>query len=64
MTGLQRINLVLTSGEVYTAIEKAVGLTDPEQEKEALEKAAAKAGQLEQLLREYADSEKTGGEQR
>ena len=60
MNGLERINLVLASGEVYTAIEKAVGLTDPAQEKEALEKAVKKAGRLEQLLREYADNNKTG----
>ncbi len=63
MTGLERINLVLACGEVFRAIEKAVGLTDPAQEKEALEKAAEKAGRLEQLLREYADSDKTGGGQ-
>lgn len=61
MTGLERIQLVLMSGEVFTAIEKAVGLTDPEEEKAALEKAAEKAGHLEQLLREYADICKTEG---
>ena len=68
MNGLERINLVLTSGEVFKSIEKAVGQTDPEQEKAALEKAALekaaeKAGHLEQLLREYADICKTEGGQ-
>lgn len=60
MTGLERINLVLASGEVFTAIEKAVGQTDPAQEKAALEKAVEKAGRLEQLLREYADQKPDG----
>lgn len=63
MNGLERINLVLTSGEVFKSIEKAVGQTDPEQEKAALEKASEKAGRLEQLLREYADICKTEGGQ-
>ena len=64
MTGFQRISLVLVSGEVYTLIKKAVGQINPADEKSALENAADKAAKLEQLLREYADSEKTGGEQR